>query len=204
MSLSLHLYRLVAAVTPTPNPPPGGPKTVAPAAPIRVKVGEVGEWFGPTAVLAVALILDATAAGSGAKRDRVAAALTYCATLGYISIYGWSDDVQGWFAGSWSMKLTGSIISFLAHAALIAIMIGDGSKWTKRINGWLGPRVGIGSADGEAVGKLNTKLHMAAAVAAMTYVLARGDAAVVPHTIGDTLTGASAVAVGWMIERLGG
>lgn len=200
MSAVLHLLGELAAATPVPTPSP----TVAPAAPVEVKVGETGEWFGPTVFVIVSLLIDATAAGASAKRDRLAAVGSYVATLGFISIYGWSETIQGWFGGSWSWQLTGSAIALLAHLAFVAVLLGDKTKATKRIGTWLGGKVGFDSEAGNAVGRINTKLHAYAAAAACTYVLARGDFAAVPHTIGKVLTGAGAIFVNWLIDRLGG
>jgi hypothetical protein len=201
--LSLHLYRLYTVVSPSPSPT-GGSKAVAPAAPINVRVGEAGEWFGPAVVLAIGLGLDISAAGDSAKRDRAAAVLTYCATLGFISIYKWSEAIQGWFDDTWSWKLAGSFLAVAAHVLFVAVLVGDWSKYTKRVGGKLGPKIGLNSKESNEVGKLNTKLHIAAAIAAGSYVLARGDAAWIPHTIGGVLTGGSAIFVNWVIERLGG
>jgi hypothetical protein len=204
MNAVLHLLGELAASTPVPSPSPTGGLTVAPAAPIDVKIGETGEWFGPAIVLIVALIVDATAASSAAKRDRVAAIGSYCAALGFISIYEWSEAIQGWFDGSWSWMLAGSFLALAAHVMFVAVLIGDASKWTKRLGGKIGPKIGLNSNESNEVGKINGKLHVAAAVAACSYTLARGDAAWIPHTIGQALTGASAVVVNWIIERLGG
>lgn len=196
----------LAAVTPSPSPSGGShpDKTLAPATELAVKVGQTGEWFGPALVIALGLALDASAIGSTAKRDRVAAIFTYCGTLGFISIYGWADAIQGLFDGSWSWALVGSTIALAAHTAFVAILLGDFTKWTKRFGGALGPIVGMNSKDSTAVGKINTRLHIAAAIAAATCVLARGDSAIISHTIGRVLTSVSATFITWVIERLGG
>ncbi|MDQ1249627.1 MAG: hypothetical protein QG597_4002 [Actinomycetota bacterium] len=206
MSFTLHLLDVVntiAAVTPSPSPTDTGP-ALAPAAPMKIKVGEVGQWFGPAIVLVIAIGIDFSAAGDAAKRDRIAAVFTYCSALGFISIYRWSEAIQGWFDDSWSWALTGSALAVIAHVLFVAILIGDASKRTKRVSAKLGPLVGIASKESNAVGKFNTRLHIAAVITAATCVLARGDSAWIPHTIGRVLCGASALVVNWVIDRLGG
>lgn len=191
-----------AAVLAAAQPP------IAPPISVNARIGQAGQWFGPAVLVAIAILIDATAVGKEAKRDRVAALLTYTATLGFISIYGWSRTIQGWFSGSWSWQLTGSAISLIAHLALLAVLLGEMGKkqesTLKRLNGWIGPRVGIGSEDSKAVGRINTKLHLCAAATAMTFVLGRGDSVAVQHAIGSFTTGAGAVVVNWTIGRLGG
>jgi hypothetical protein len=181
---------------------------IAPPISVDARIGQAGQWFGPAVLFAIAILIDATAAGKEAKRDRAGALLTYTATLGFISIYGWSKAIQGWFSWSWSWQLTGSAISLLAHLALIAVLFGDFAKkqesTLKRLNGWLGPKIGIGSEDSKAVGRINTKLHLWAAATAMTFVLGRGDIVFIQSTIGSITTGAGAAVVNFTIGRLGG
>lgn len=187
---------MLAAILAAPTP---GPPLPAPAS-----VGPVGEWFLPAVVIGLALLLDATAAGPAAKRDRVAAALTYTGTLGMISVYGWADDIQSWIGSSWSMTVAGSALAFLAHVALLLVLAGDRFGPTKRIAAWLQGRACFDHKDGNAVGRLNSGLHLRAAVVACTYVLARGDAAVVPKSIGTALTHASGLLGMWAVHKLGG
>jgi hypothetical protein len=203
--------------------PPIGPPLPAPA-----HVGPVGEWFLPAVIIGIALILDATAVGGAAKRDRIAAALTYTGALGFIAVYRWAATIQGWVGDSWSWRITGSAISLLVHAGLVIVLIGPWIEKTKKQSAWLSSKVGVtvgagrkdspvvvsnarpagpagdGSGPSAAVGRLNTKLHLWAAVAACTYVLARGDAAQVPKAIGSLLTGVSGALGMWVVARLGG
>jgi hypothetical protein len=200
-----------------------GPQ-VGPALPAPARVGPVGEWFLPALIIGIALLIDATALGAAAKRDRFAAAMTYTGTIGFIGVYGWANDIQGWLGDTWSWRVAGSAVSVLAHAALVIVLVGDRIDRTKRLNAWLSGRVGVAaggsggqprtgaSAAGGAtttassgnVGKINTKLHLWAAAAACTYVLARGDAAAIPRAIGTTLTTASGALGMWIVARLGG
>lgn len=201
MSALVQLLGELAAATPVPSPRP----TADPALPAVVKIGPAGEWFGPTVLAVVSLIVDASAAGKKAvNRDTAAALLTYAATLGFVAVYGWSETIQGWFSDSWSWQLAGSGLSLLAHLAFAAVIIGDRWELTKRLSAWLGPKFGAGSADSGAVGRLNTKWHLFAVIAASSYVLARGDASFIPHGIGKIITWAGALVVTWVIDRLGG
>lgn len=182
------------AAAPTPGPP----------LPAPASVGPVGEWLLPAVIIGLALLLDATAAGPAAKRDRVAAALTYTGTLGLISVYGWSDDIQGWMGSSWSWTIVGSAIAFLAHVALVLVLVGDRFERTKRISAWLQGKACFDHKDGNAVGRLNSGLHLRAAAVACTYVLARGDAAALPKGVGGVLTHVSGVVVMAIVRKLGG
>lgn len=195
----------ILAATPVPVPKPSTAPTADPALPAVVKIGPADEWFGPTLVLAISLIVDASVIGKQPTRREVASFIgTYCATLGFISIYGWSDDVQSWFGGSWSWQLTGSALAVLAHIVFGALIVGEGHDWSKRIAAKAGPRVGFGSKDSTAVGRICTKLHVAAAMCACTYVLARGPLAFIPHKIGSTLSAGVAQVIRLLIHGLGG
>lgn len=193
---------MIAALIAAATPP------IAPPIDVHARIGQPGQWFGPAVLVAVALIVDATAAGSVAKRDRLAAIATYTAGLGFISIYGWSRDIQRWFDGSWSLQLTGSAISVLVHVAFLVVLLGDFTKkqesTVKRFSLWAAPRAGIGSPDSLAVGRLNTKLHVSAFAVAMTYTLGRGDITVIQRAIGNATTTAGSAVVNFVIDRLGG
>ena len=200
-------------------PPPIGPALPAPA-----HIGPVGEWFLPALIIAIALGLDATAVGGAAKRDRIAAALTYTGALGFIAVYGWATTIQGWVGDSWSWRITGSAVAWVVHAGLVVVLVGPWIEKTKKQSAWLSSRVGVtvvaaagassaaptarpagdGSGPSAAVGRVNTKLHLWAAAAACTYVLARGDAAWVPEHVGKLLTTVSGALGMWVVARLGG
>lgn len=184
----------ILAAAPVPGPP----------VPLPPSVGPVGEWFLPAVIIGMALGLDASAAGAAAKRDRLAAGLTYTGALGLIAVYQWADEIQGWFGESWSWRVFGSAISVLAHAGLVVVLLGEYMEKTKRIAAFLGPKVGVDGKMSSQVGKINTKLHLWATAAACSYVLARGDAGALPGFIGTSLTGISGALGMWVVHRLGG
>lgn len=204
MSLA-HLAAELLAATPTPSPT--GTKAaadgVAPAEAAKMVIGQTAEWFGPTLVYVFAWILDATALGTHSMRDRIAASAVYAASVAMISIYDWSDDIQGWFGGSYSWKLTGSLIAFLAHAAFVAVLLGEYWEKSKKPSKWLSGKYGI---DGEVSkqNRINTKLWWISGLTAMTSVLSRGDSAVIVHWIAERLTGIWAGLATWGVHRLGG
>lgn len=181
-------------------------QTIAPSPPLPApaRIGPAGEWLLPGLVIGLGLILDATAAGSTAHRDRVAAVCTYTGFLGLISIYGWESSIRGWIGTSWSWVVAGSGVAVLMHVALVVVLVGDAHGATKRVGAAVGKRAGFGSADSNAVGKINTKLHVWAIAAACSYVLSRGASSWIPRQIGESLTHVSANVGGWLVHWLGG
>lgn len=205
MSL-MHLAVELLAATPTPSPTGAAgavSKAVAPAEAAKLTIGKTAEWFGPTLVYVFAWVLDATAFGTHSIRDRIAASAVYAASLAMIAIYGWSDDIQGWFGGSYSWHLAGSGIAFLAHVAFVWVLLGEYWEKSKKQAKWLAGKYGI---DGEMSkqNRINTKLWWCAGLTAMTSVLARGDAGKLVHMIANLLTGIWAGLAEWGVQRLGG
>lgn len=190
MHAALHLL----AAGPAPGP----------ALPSPVTLGPVGEWLLPALIIGVGIIVDSTAAGGAAKRDRVAALCTYTGTLGLISVYGWQDGIRGQIGSSWSVVVLASAAAFLIHAGLVVVMIGDANEETKRLGAWIGKKIGFDSKNGNAVGKLNTKLHLWATAAACSYVLSRGPSQWVPREIGEALTHVSGKVGMWLVHWFGG
>lgn len=189
MSLVMHALDVLAA-TPPPRP-------TAPATAVSIRVGQAGEWFGPTLVLAAALILDWTALGQVAIRDRIAAAGYYAATISMIGIFNWSKDIQDWFAGSWSWQLAGSALAFIAHLGLVLAMIGRRFKWSAGLAKAIHKLIHMEHADSTA-NRINGTLLGSSAIAAATSVLARGPLAGFTHWVADHITGIWA----WIAERI--
>jgi hypothetical protein len=183
----VHMAVELLAATPTPSPTGGG-KPVAPADSVSITIGQTAEWFGPALVLAMAWLLDASAYGSHSARDRIASTAVYAGMVALISIYGWSDDIQGWFGGSYSWKLAGSAIAFVAHAAFLIAVFGENNENLKRPSKWIGGKFGF---DGELSGKnrINTRLWWWATGCAATSVLARGAAGSAVHLVAYAITG---------------
>jgi hypothetical protein len=192
--LTLQLLGELAA---TPTPP------VAPAVAVDVRVGQAGQWFGPTVVLFLSLALDWSALGNVAIRDRIAAAGYYAASLSMISIFDWSDDIQGWFGGSWSWQLLGSAVAAVMHIGLVLALLGQRLKWSAGMATWIGDRVHLMHKDSTA-NRINGVLLSWAVAAAASSVLARGDAASLTGLVARALTGAWSVLANWAIARLGG
>jgi len=176
---------------------------VAPPDPVVVRVGEWGEWFGPIFVLVASLVLDWSALGSVAIRDRIAAAGYYTAALSMISIFHWEATVQGWFGASPSWQLAGSALSFFMHAGLVIAMVGSRFKWSKgmakKIREWMHMEHADSSAN-----RINSTLMSWASAAAASSVLARGPLANFVHFVAQVLTGAWAVLTNAGVHGLGG
>jgi hypothetical protein len=199
MHAALNLLAEIAAASPSPAPPP----PVAPTHPIAVRVGQGGEWFGPCVVMFASLVLDWSALGGVALQDRIAAAGYYSATLAMISIFEWSDDVQGWFGGSWSWKLTGSTIAAVLHVGLVIAMIGARSKWFKGVSKKIRDVIHMEHADSTA-NRINGTLLTWAAMAGTSSVLARGPITGFINLVGHILTGAWSWLANGLVGLLGG
>jgi len=191
MHAALHLLAELAAATPTPHP------AAAPAVTVAVHVGQAGEWFGPVVVLVAALILDWSALGSVALRDRIAVAGYYSAALSMISIFGWQHTVQGWFDGSWSWQLAGSALAFIAHAGLVLAMIGSRFKWSGALATKVHGLIHMQHKDSTA-NRINGTLLGSSAMAAASSVLARGPLAGFVAFVAHILTGVWS----WLAERI--
>lgn len=189
----MNALLLAALTAPEPSPAIG----------VDVATGQAGEWFGPLFVLALAVALDWSAIGGNALRDRIAALGYYSATVSIISIYEWSDEVQAWFGGSWSWKITGSTIAAVVHLALVVVMIGTRNKWTAPVAGGIAKAIHIDSADSKAQ-RINTTLLAASVLAGTTSVLARGDIGGWVHNLATFITGMWSVIANFLIHRLGG
>lgn len=194
------MLALLAAATPSPPAPPSaGPPLPAPDV-----IGPAGEWLLPALLLAVALALDYSAAGANARRDRVAMLLTYTAVLGFVGIYGWSDDIRRTVGASWSAVVLGSLAAVVLHLLMVHVAMPDTTEWGKRSRAFLQGRAGFSSKESTAVGRINTRLHIWAAVTAASYVLSRGPSAWFPEHIAGALNRASGWAGGHLIYWLGG
>jgi hypothetical protein len=192
-----HLIAELAAATPPPAP------AAAPATAIVVRVGQGGEWFGPSLVLAASLLLDWTAVGPVALRDRVAAAGYYSAAVAMISIFAWDDDIQGWFGGSWSWQLTGSAIAAVMHCGLLVAAIGHRWKWTAGMAKRLGKLIHLEHGDSTA-NRINSVLMGWAVTAGASSVLARGPMASFVHFVARALTGFWSWLGNVLVTALGG
>lgn len=189
----MNALLLAALTAPEPSPAIG----------VDVATGQAGEWFGPLFVLALAVALDWSALGSNALRDRIAALGYYSATVSIISIYSWSDEVQGWFGGSWSWKITGSAIAAGVHLALVLVMIGTRFKWSAAVAGWIANTIHIDSADSKAQ-RINTTLLTASVIAGASSVLARGFIGGRVHDLATVITGLWSAIANLVINLLGG
>ncbi len=193
-----------------------------------------GQWILPGIIILISIILDWSAIGNAAKRDRVAALLTYSATLAYISIFNLAPKIQG-IPKSWSALLAGSAIAFIVHLGFVIVLIGPYIEKLKPLATKLSHMSGVGveyrstSTDVEpytgntgastrgtrtargaragqtsGVGRLNTKLHMWAIFAGCTYVLARGPLAVFTQYVGTTIATVSGTITRTIMHGLGG
>lgn len=183
----------VLASTPAPRPRP----TIAPAEPVQVAVGEVGEWFGPVLVFAAAFGLDWSALGSHSLRDKIAMLGYYAGTVSAISIFEWEDDVQGWFDASWSWNLTGAVIASVLHLCVLLAMFGTRIKWLSGLGKRVCDLAHIDSKDSSA-NRINTTLMMWSIAAGASSVLARGPSAGPIHWLGTLITGLW----GWLANGL--
>jgi hypothetical protein len=198
MHALLHVLGELAAATPPPKPPG---VAAAPAHPINVRVGQAGEWFGPSVVIFASLALDWSALGQAALRDRIAAAGYYASTVAVISIFGWAATVQGWFNGSWSWQLAGSAIAAVLHVSLVIAMFGARAKTIKGMSKKIRDLIHMEHADSSA-NRINSTLLGWSVVAATSSVLARGPMAGFVHFVGTALTGIWAwlanIIIGWI------
>lgn len=189
-----------------------------------------GQWILPALIMFVSIAIDWSAVGSAAKRDRLAALLTYSATLAYISIFNLAPKIQS-IPKSWSALLAGSAIAFLVHLGFVVVLIGPYIERLKPLAARLSHMSGVGvtqrstSTDVEKydpavaargrttgvartrtshVGKINTKLHMWAIFAGCTYVLARGPLAMFTQYVGTSITTVSGTITRTILHGLGG
>jgi|WetSurMetagenome_2_1015567.scaffolds.fasta_scaffold512429_2 hypothetical protein len=147
-----------------------------------------GKWFGPILMFAASFLLDYSAIGSNAFRDRIAAAGYYAATAGLIAIYKWEGVIQGWFSADSDWKLAGSAIAALLHIGLVLAMIGDKLKGTAQISKKIHSLIGLNSKD-SGENKINMTLLRWSIFAAASSVLARGPIGGFVVWVGGLLTG---------------
>lgn len=203
MSAVLHVLAELAAATPTPTPP----DVPLPGLPVLpdlsglphsqpVTIGQSGAWIGPLALGLLAGLLDYSAAGSGALRDRVAVVGYYASAVSMFAILGlrWTPSAD------YSWRMAFAVASLITHGALLICWLGRPTAVAKQLSKKLAFNSGASSS-----AKINQTLLGWTVAAAFTAPLSgnQGWGRVV-DTIVTATTGAGAVVLNSVFKWLGG
>jgi hypothetical protein len=117
-----------------------------------VTIGKTGEWVGPLVVGLLAGLLDYSAAGPVALRDRVAVMGYYACTVSMSAVLGWTGYIRG-EVQDYNWLMIGALISLVAHGALLVVFLGRPKTLAKALS----KPLRWNSADSNAV-KINQTL----------------------------------------------
>jgi len=162
-------------------------------------IGQPGSWVGPLAFGLLAGVLDYSAAGPSAIRDRVAVVGYYASAVSFAALLGLSDWMRD-TTTAYDWRMAAAIASLITHGALIVVWVG----WPKPFAKQLAKTVQWGGAASSAA-KINQTLLGWTIAAAITAPMA-GDQGwgTVVDGIASMTTGLWSALAGAILGWLGG
>lgn len=170
------------------------------AAAIALGVGHTGTWVGPLLVGAAAGLLDYSAAGPAAVRDRIAVAGYYASAVSFAELTGWTPWIRATVA-TYDWRMVGALANLITVGALLIVWVGR----PKAVAGQLGAKIGFGTTGSKAAAKINQTLLGWTVAAALTSPMAgTGGWGSVVDWITTATTGMWSAIVRALLSGLGG
>jgi hypothetical protein len=137
------------------------------AAQAVVSVGQAGAWIGPLLVGLAAAVLDYSAIGPHAMRDRLAVAGYYAAAISFVYLLGLATWEQSAFH-DYNWRMLGAVASLITHGALLLAMFGTIIGPTRTLAKNVQARVKFAVAETSGATKVNQPLLGWTVAAAVT------------------------------------
>jgi hypothetical protein len=206
----VHMAVELLAATPTPSPTgspaPGATATTRDAAAAAagiVRVGQPGGWFGPAVVGLIAGLLDYSAFGPHAMRDRVAVIGYYACGISFSYLLGFAQWEQAQITTP-DWRMAWGVVSLITHGALLLAMFGHFFEWTKKVAEKIAKRLQFAGTKSAAIAINGTLLSWTLAAVATAPMSGKAGWGYVVQEIAYGCTSVWGLIVGVLEAWLGG